>query len=309
MEETSRTLVSSVIFLDIVGYSKMGVGDQLSLKQQFNAVLLHAIEPVEPSQRIVVDTGDGAAITVLDNPERALFMAISIFDNSGDIKVRAGVNLGPVSLMKDINGQANVIGDGINVAQRIMGFAAEGELLVSRSFHEVVTLMSGDYAAIFSHEGQRVDKHGRSHEVYAVRQSVRVGRKMAELQSRQASRRATASGTADATGKTMIVDAGAQIVVSGYSETAVQDVLDRLEKEGRKLTAPLAKIGNKWFASVDKAEAAGASVEHFGMQQMVSGPTREAVEAKVRELQSFGARLIEEIDQVDGVWTAVCEKN
>jgi hypothetical protein len=307
MEETSRTLVSSVLFLDIVGYSKMGVGDQLSLKQQFNAVLLNAIEPVDPSQRIVVDTGDGAAITVLDNPERALFMAIAVFDNSGDIKVRGGVNLGPVSLMKDINGQANVIGDGINVAQRIMGFAAEGELLVSRSFHEVVTLMSGDYAAIFSHEGQRVDKHGRSHEVYAVRQSVRVGRKMAELQSRQASRRATASG--DRTGKTMIVDAGAQIVVSGYSESAVQDVLDRLEKEGRKLTAPLAKIGNKWFASVDKAEAAGASVEQFGMQQMISGPTREAVEAKVRELQSFGARLVEDIGEVDGVWTAVCEKN
>ena len=309
MEEGSRTLVASVLFLDIVGYSKLGVGDQLKLKQQFNAVLLGALESVEPSQRVVVDTGDGAAVAILDNPERALFMAIAVFDNSGDIKVRGGVNLGPVSLMQDINGQANVIGDGINVAQRIMAFAAEGELLVSRTFHEVVTLLSQDYEAIFRHDGQRVDKHGRSHEVYAVRKSVRVGRRIAEQQSRQSSRRAAAAGLAPAAGKATIVDAGAQIVVSGYSEASVQEVIERLAKEGRRLTAPVAKIGNKWFASVDKPEAAGASVEHYGLRQMVSGPTREAVEMKVRELQGYGAVLVEEIDFVDGTWTAVCEKS
>jgi class 3 adenylate cyclase len=308
VQETTRTLVASVIFLDIVGYSKLGVTEQLALKQQFNAVLLSALESVDPSERIVVDTGDGAAITVLDNPERALFMAIGIFDNSGEIKVRAGVNLGPVSLLKDVNGQANVIGDGINVAQRVMGFAAEGELLVSRTFHEVVTLLSADYAAIFSHEGQRVDKHARTHEVYAVRQSVRVGRRMAELQSRQSSRRSPAAG-GSADRKAFIVDAGAQILVSAYSEAAVQEALERLTKEGRRLTAPPAKIGSKWFASVDKSEAAGASVEQFGLTQMISGPTREAVETKVRELQDYGARLVREIDLVDGVWTAVCEKS
>src|SRR6266571_3832357 len=266
MEETSRTLVASVLFLDIVGYSKLGVGDQLKLKQKFNSVLLITLEQVEPGERIVVDTGDGAAVAILGNPERALFAAIAIFDTSGDIKVRCGVNLGPISLLKDINGQANVIGDGINVAQRIMGFAKEGELLVSRSFHEVVTLMSGDYAAIFSHEGSRTDKHGRAHEVYAVRQGVRVGRKMAELQS-------------------------------------------RVSKQRRKLTAPISKIGNKWFASVDKPEAAGAAVQAFGLRQMISGPTREAVEMKVRELQEYGAKLVQEIELVDGVWTAVCEKS
>src|SRR5258708_29448537 len=181
MEETSRTLVSSVLFLDIVGYSRMGVGDQLKLKQKFNAVLLIALEQVDPGERIVVDTGDGAAVAILGNPERALFVAIAIFDSSGDIRVRCGANLGPISLLKDINGQANVIGDGINVAQRVMGFAKEGELLVSRSFHEVVTLMSGDYAAMFSHEGLRTDKHGRAHDVYAVRQRVRLGPTTAAL--------------------------------------------------------------------------------------------------------------------------------
>jgi len=306
MEDISRTLVASVLFLDIAGYSKLGVSDQLALKQKFNAVLLSAIEPLDPAQRIVVDTGDGAAITVLDNPERALFTAIGIFDNSGEIKVRGGANLGPVSLLQDVNGQANVIGDGINVAQRIMDFAAEGELLVSRSFHEVVTLLSQDYEAIFRHDGQRVDKHGRSHEVYAVRKSVRVGRRIAEQQSRHTSRRVVPGTPQDR--RAMVVDAGAQIVVSAYSEAAVQEALERLIKEGRRVTAPPAKIGNKWMASVDKSEAAGGTVEHFGLRQIISGPTRESVETKVRELLEYGARLVEDIDVVDGTWTAVCEK-
>src|SRR6266850_2043693 len=278
MEETSRTLVASVLFLDFVGYSRMVVGDQLKRKQKFNSALLVALEQVEPDDRILVDTGDGAAVAILGNPERALFVAIALFDNIGDIRVRGGVNLGPVSLMKDINAQANLIGDGINVAQRIMGFAKEGELLVSRSFHEVVTRLSADYAAIFSNEGTRTDKHERKHEVYAVQQSVRVGRKMAELTSRLSTQRAsTRPGWTPPTTKATISDAGSQLMISGYSEASVQEALDQLEKQGRKLMAPISKIGSKWFASVDKPEAAGAVVEQYGLRQMISGPTREAV--------------------------------
>ena len=105
------------------------------------------------------------------------------------------------------------------------------------------------------------------------------------------------------------MDAGAQLLISGYSETAVQDVVDHLAKEGRRITTPLGKVGDKWFAAVDKPEAAGALVEDFGLRQMISGPTREAVEMKVRELQGYGARIVEEIDLIDGTWTAVCEKS
>src|SRR5258708_17198804 len=307
MEETSRTLVSSVLFLDIVGYSRMGVGDQLKLKQKFNAVLLIALEQVDPGERIVVDTGDGAAVAILGNPERALFVAIAIFDSSGDIRVRWGGNLGAISLLKDINGQANVIGVGITVAQGVMGFAKEGELLVSRSFHEVVTLMSGDYAAMFSHEGLRTDKHGRAHDVYAVRQGVRVGRKMAELQSRLTTQRSAPPGASPPT-KAMVSDAGSQLLVSGYSEASVQKTLDQLARQGRKLTAPISRIRNKWVASIDTPEAV-AAVHAFGLRRMISAPTRDAVEMKVLELQEYGARLVQEIELVNGVWTAVCEKS
>ena len=168
MESSGRTLVCSVLFLDIVEYSKKPVAEQLQLKQAFNAALGRALEEVAPRDRIILDTGDGAAVTFLGDPEDALFGSISMRDAAMSLGVRMGVNLGPVRLVKDLNGQVNIIGDGINVAQRVMTFARPGQLLVSRSFYEVVSCLSRDYASLFRHEGARTDKHVRDHEVYSV---------------------------------------------------------------------------------------------------------------------------------------------
>ena len=158
----ARTLVCSVLFLDLAGYSMLGVAEQIKLKQRFNEILAGSLADMEARDRVVIDTGDGAAIAFLDDPERALFAAIAIFDNVGELPVRMGINLGPVYVSKDINGQDNVIGDGINVAQRVMSFAQKGELLVSRSFYEVVLLLSGDYAAMFQARGAQSDKRPKA---------------------------------------------------------------------------------------------------------------------------------------------------
>ena len=90
-----------------------------------------------------LDTGDGAAISFLGNPEDALNVAMTmrnaIQESASPLDVRFGVNLGPVRLIKDLNGQLNIIGDGINVAERVMSFSSAGQLLVSRSYYEVVS--------------------------------------------------------------------------------------------------------------------------------------------------------------------------
>jgi hypothetical protein len=168
MESSGRTLVCSVLFLDIVEYSKKPVAEQLELKQAFNKVLASALEQVPARDRIILDTGDGAAVTFMGDPEDALFASVAVRDHAGGVPIRLGVNLGPVRLVKDLNDQINIIGDGINVAQRIMSFARPGQLLVSRSFYEVVSCLSRDYARMFHHEGARTDKHVREHEVYSI---------------------------------------------------------------------------------------------------------------------------------------------
>jgi hypothetical protein len=99
---------------------------------------------------------------------------------TGEDSVRMGINLGPVKLVKDINGHPNIIGDGINVAQRVMSFARPGQLLVSRSFYEVVSCLSRDYANLFHHEGARTDKHVREHDVYSVVGGTPASRRLAD---------------------------------------------------------------------------------------------------------------------------------
>src|SRR5713101_1429878 len=175
-EHTNRTFICSVLFLDIVEYSKQVVGIQIALKERFNAALTEAIAGVATDDRIILDTGDGAAVSFLGDPEDTLFAGMSLRDavagqdvTSGpQLQIRVGVNLGPVRLVKDINGQPNIIGDGINVAQRVMSFAEPGQILVSRSYYDVMARLSEDYAKLFHYEGAKTDKHVREHEVYAI---------------------------------------------------------------------------------------------------------------------------------------------
>ncbi len=183
MQISSRTLICSVVFLDIVEYSKKPVEEQIQLKQAFNEMLTVALERIAPRDRIILDTGDGAAVTFPGDPEDALFTAISIRDSLQALPVRMGINLGPVRLVRDINKQTSIIGDGINVAQRVMSFSEPGQILVSRSFYEVVSCLSHDFANLFRHEGSRTDKHVRAHEVYSVVAETPEARRLIETAS------------------------------------------------------------------------------------------------------------------------------
>ncbi len=176
----NRTFICSVVFIDIVEYSRKAVAEQIRLKEQLNSLLAEALKDVAANDRVILDTGDGAAISFVGDPEDALFVCIALRDavsppapgGAVPLQMRIGINLGPVKLVQDLNGQPNIIGDGINVAQRIMGFAEPTQILVARSYYEVVSCLSDAYAKLFHYEGSRTDKHVREHEVYAVGDST-----------------------------------------------------------------------------------------------------------------------------------------
>jgi len=163
-------------FLDIVDHSKKSVHDQIEDKTFFNSLINEAIKNVAQNDRIIIDTGDGAAIAFMGEPEDALFTALIIRDGilehnqSADqhILVRIGINLGSVRVVKDINGRPNIIGDGINVAERIMSFAGENQILVSRSYYEVTARLTKEITGMFLYSGLKQDKHVREHEVYSI---------------------------------------------------------------------------------------------------------------------------------------------
>ena len=176
-DRINKTILCSVVFLDMINYSVKPDAEQIDVKNQFNHLINFALKDVAQNDRIIVDTGDGAAIACSGSPEDALFIALAIRDEIIKINisslqplfVRIGINLGTVRVMNDINSQPNIIGDGINVAQRIMSFAQPNQILVSRSYFEITSRLSQEIAQLFDYSGIKQDKHVRDYEVYSVR--------------------------------------------------------------------------------------------------------------------------------------------
>ncbi|MCW5979092.1 MAG: ankyrin repeat domain-containing protein [Bryobacteraceae bacterium] len=171
-----RTWLCSTLFADIVKYSSQSTEQQVKWKSFFNGVLAEALKPVPGDDRVVLDTGDGAAICFLGDPEVALVSGLAMrsafvmraAEDSPAAQVRLGIHLGPVKLVRDINGNLNALGDGINVAQRIMSFAEPNQVLVSRSYFDVMSRLSDDYSRLFRCVGVRQDKHVREYTVYEL---------------------------------------------------------------------------------------------------------------------------------------------
>jgi class 3 adenylate cyclase len=176
LPKLDRTWLCSVVFIDIVEYSIQSVALQLAWKDRFNRYLGVGIQDVATADRVILDTGDGAAVCFLGDPEAAMFCGLRLLgalveeEPERDVAMRArvGINLGPVKLVRDINGNLNAIGDGINVGQRVMSFAADNQILVSRSFYEVASCLSDTYHDLFRFIGARRDKHEREHTVYEL---------------------------------------------------------------------------------------------------------------------------------------------
>ena len=176
-DRINKTVICSIVFLDVIDYSKKSDAEQIEVKNQFNALISNSLKDIAQNDRIIVDSGDGAAIACSGSPEDALFIALAIRDeiiktninSKQPLFVRFGINLGTVRVMNDINSQPNIIGDGINVAQRIMSFANPNQILVSRSYFEITSRLSQEIAQLFDYSGIKQDKHVREHEVYSVR--------------------------------------------------------------------------------------------------------------------------------------------
>ncbi|MEO8302950.1 MAG: hypothetical protein ABI724_02410 [Betaproteobacteria bacterium] len=172
-----RALVASFLFIDLVGFSKGTVAEQYAAKSVLSAILRDNLAALQESDYRVKDTGDGALIIFLSNPEHALYMALAITQDFARASstpgvasksLRTGLNIGTVKEQMDLEARPNYIGDGINDAKRIMDFADPGQIAASRSFYESVSCLDAMYARLFSHLGAPDDKHGRAHELYGV---------------------------------------------------------------------------------------------------------------------------------------------
>ncbi len=179
--DEQRNILCTILFLDLVGYSARSLNDQARIKQRLNAWVTRVLESIPEDSRLAIDTGDGAALCFMADPQEALHAAMLLRDllaqrYGNSLPARIGLHMGPVRVVDDVNGRVNVVGDGINVAQRIMDFAEPGQIVASRACFDILSRIAHDTAALFRYAGVHEDKHGRIHELHILQDPPRAVR-------------------------------------------------------------------------------------------------------------------------------------
>ncbi|MEP7014105.1 MAG: adenylate/guanylate cyclase domain-containing protein [Verrucomicrobiota bacterium] len=134
--------IAHVLFIDIAAYSKMATDDQRATIETLNQIVqaTDEVRKAEGENRLLkLATGDGMALIFYQSPEDPVECALQIsraLKAHPELRVRMGVNSGPVSGVVDVNGRANVAGAGINMAQRVMNCGDAGHILLSRRVAE-----------------------------------------------------------------------------------------------------------------------------------------------------------------------------
>ena len=134
--------IAYVLFIDIVGYSKLLIDQQRRLLERLSQVVrgTEQFRKAEANHRLItIPTGDGMALVFYNTPEAPVECALEIsraVKQHPELRLRMGVHSGPVSGVVDVSGRANIAGAGINVAQRVMDCGDAEHILLSRHVAE-----------------------------------------------------------------------------------------------------------------------------------------------------------------------------
>src|SRR5436189_387651 len=141
-EQDIQLQIGHVLFMDVVGYSKLLLDEQRELQEQLTQIVRNTeqVRAAEATGKLIrVPAGDGMALVFFNSPEAPVRCAIEIsttLKQYPQLKLRMGIHSGPVNEVRDVNGRANVAGAGINIAQRVMDCGDAGHILVSKRVAE-----------------------------------------------------------------------------------------------------------------------------------------------------------------------------
>ncbi|HWX15071.1 MAG TPA: adenylate/guanylate cyclase domain-containing protein [Chthoniobacterales bacterium] len=150
--------IGHVLFIDIVGYSKLLISEQSEQIQKLKEIVrgTDQFQIAEAEGRLLrLPTGDGGALVFRNNPEAPVLCAIEIskeLKKHPELHVRMGIHSGPVNEITDLNEQANIAGAGINTAQRVMDCGDAGHILLSRHVAEDLQAMKWLESSFAKHQ-------------------------------------------------------------------------------------------------------------------------------------------------------------
>jgi TolB-like protein/class 3 adenylate cyclase/Tfp pilus assembly protein PilF len=165
LKSKRRLEIAHVLFIDIVGYSKLRTNEQSAQMEKLREIVrgTEQFRVAEAEGKLLrLPTGDGGALAFRNNPDAPVLCAEEIakaLKSHPEIRVRMGIHSGPVNEVTDLNEQANIAGAGINIAQRVMDCGDAGHILVSK--HAAEDLEQYDQWQPYLHDlGECEGKHG-----------------------------------------------------------------------------------------------------------------------------------------------------
>jgi serine/threonine-protein kinase len=162
-----RMEIAHVLFVDIVGYSKLLLNEQRQAVDELNAIMRHTeqVRVAESAGALLrLPTGDGGALIFRSSPEAPAECALEIaraVKAHPHLRLRMGIHSGPVHEVTDVTGRANFAGTGINIAQRVMDCGDAGHILLSRHVAEDLE-DDADWRGCLHDHGEVTVKHGTS---------------------------------------------------------------------------------------------------------------------------------------------------
>lgn len=162
---TSDTLLVHILFLDLVGYSKLTNEEQERAAEQLVAdvrLTLAYQRAMQQGALTCLDTGDGMALVFEGDPLAPAFAALELAHLRGpdpERPLRMGLHSGPVMRVLDINNRINFKGVGINVAQRVMDCAISGQIVMTEHFASILASYD-DWSNLLLERGTHRAKHG-----------------------------------------------------------------------------------------------------------------------------------------------------
>ena len=143
--ETKQDLqleIAHILLIDVVGYSKLLVNEQIEVLQELNRIVRNtkSFRAAEASNKLIrVPAGDGMALLFLRSPEEPIECALEIsktLRGHQQIQLRMGVHSGPINRVPDVNDETDIAGSGMNVAQRVLDCGDAGHILLSNHVAE-----------------------------------------------------------------------------------------------------------------------------------------------------------------------------
>ncbi len=130
--------IGHVLFMDVVGYSKLLINEQREIQRQLAQIVRNTehFRAAEAAGKLIrLPVGDGMALVFFNSPEAPVQCALEITEalkSYPQLKLRMGIHSGPVSGVTDVNDRSNIAGAGINIAQRVMDCGDAGHILLSK---------------------------------------------------------------------------------------------------------------------------------------------------------------------------------